>query len=155
VPALAGASVRGLRQNARMKFFALLMVSVAMMACGKASEPTKSAPKADPPDLTFVGEPVKQAADFPKERWVHTVLFDGKTPYIGFTYIDPQKGNCIKGEEIAGLSHDQIKARLHEKFPSSSMEPIPEGHPMTLLTPAEIKDYDLPAAPEWLSFYKH
>jgi hypothetical protein len=28
-----------------------------------------------------VPEVVKQAADFPKERWVRTVLFDGQTPY--------------------------------------------------------------------------
>lgn len=106
------------------------------------------------PGLEFVGEPIEQDADFPKYKWVRTVLFDGKTPYIGFTYVDARKGNCIKGEEIEGLSKAEIKARLHEKFPSSSMEPIPAGHPITLLTPAEIKLYDLPAEPEWVSYYK-
>ncbi len=111
-------------------------------------------PKPKEPDLKFVGEPVKQAADFPKLRWVKTVLFDGKTPYIGFTYVDKSKGNSIKGEPIANLTPDQIKDKLHAKFPRSTMSPIPEGHPITPLTDDEIKQYDLPAEPEWVSFYK-
>jgi hypothetical protein len=35
------------------------------------------------------------------------------------------------------------------------MEPIPAGHPITLLTADEIKTYDLPATPSWLEFFKH
>lgn len=141
----------------------LLLACIVLAACKKSSP--APAPKAEPAHapppivaadqgLRFEGEPIKQAADFPKDRWVRTVLFDGKTPYIGFTYVDASKGNCIKGEEITGLSDDQIKKLLHADFPSSSMEPIPEGHPMTLLTPEEIKKYGLPAKPEWVSYYE-
>jgi hypothetical protein len=142
----------------------LLVAALVLVACNKKSAPPPKedpTPKTDPtppaptpPDTGHL-EPIKQAADFPKDRWVRTVLFDGKTPYIGFTYVDPSKGNCIKGEEITGLTDDQIKERLHAKFPSSSMEPIPEGHPMTLLTPEEIKKYDLPDKPEWVSYFEH
>jgi len=149
----------------------LMLACVLLVACNKKSQPVPSPeptpepppvavvdkalpPANEMPGLEFKGEPVKQAADFPKNRWVRTVLFDGKTPYIGFTYVDPSKGNCIKGEEIAGLSPEELKTRLHADFPSSSMEPIPEGHPMTLLTPEEIKQYDLPAEPAWVAYYK-
>jgi hypothetical protein len=136
-------------------FSRCLSIVVLLAACSSKSDPKPSPPPDKPKELEFVGEPIKQDPAFPKDRWVKTVLFDGKTPYIGFTYIDKQKGNCIKGEDIHGLSHDEIKKRLHEKFPSSSMEPIPEGHPMTLLTADEIKDYDLPAKPEWVSYFEH
>lgn len=144
------------------------------MACGKKDDPEAShskptTPKSPPPivvvdknlppveqlpGIEFVGEPVEQAADFPKERWVRTVLFDRKTPYIGFTYVDRSKGNSIKGENIDGLTSAEIKARLHADFPSSTMQPIPAGHPLTPLTAGEIAEYDLPAEPEWYSFYK-
>ena len=154
---------------------AYALLSIALLACSTREDSSISAPLTPPPakspppivviegsippadqipGLESVGEPVKQAADFPKERWVRTVLFDQKTPYIGFTYVDRTKGNSIKGENIARLSPAEIKARLHADFPSSTMQPIPEGHPMTLLTPEEIKEYDLPPAPDWLSFYK-
>ncbi|HVK75769.1 MAG TPA: hypothetical protein VM734_20705 [Kofleriaceae bacterium] len=160
--------------------FALLL---ALVGCGKKSEPPagdqppSGQPSAPPPSdraplppvaaiekalppvdklpgVELVGEPIKQAADFPKERWVKTVLFDGKTPYIGFTYVDQSKGNSIKGEQIDGLSPAQIKERLHAAFPSSTMQPIPEGHPITPLTPEEIAEYGLPAEPAWLAHYK-
>jgi hypothetical protein len=108
----------------------------------------------DVPGLKYVGEPIRQAADFPKHTWVRTELFGSRKPYIGFTYVDRTKGNSIKGEEIDGLSPEEIKTRLHAKFPSSTMQPIPAGHPITPLTPEEIAEYDLPAEPEWLSFYK-
>jgi len=34
------------------------------------------------------------------------------------------------------------------------MQPIPEGHPITPLTPEEIAEYGLPAEPAWLAHYK-
>jgi hypothetical protein len=106
------------------------------------------------PGIEFVGEPIEQDPAFPKHKWVRTVLFDGKTPYIGFTYVDATKGNSIKGEQIDGLSEAEIKKRLHADFPSSSMQPIPAGHPITLLTADDIKKYDLPAEPAWVQYYK-
>jgi hypothetical protein len=154
----------------------LVLACLVLAACSKSSpapapkaEPAQPAPAPAPapapvadddlrptdvPGLMYKGDPIKQDPNFPKDRWVRTVLFDGKTPYIGFTYVDASKGNCIKGEEITGLSDKAIKKLFSGGFPSSSMEPIPEGHPMTLLTPEEIKKYGLPAKPEWVSYYE-
>lgn len=97
---------------------------------------------------------VKQASDFPKERWVRTTLFDGTTPYIGFTYVDRTKGNSIKGEDISGLASAEIKAKFQARLPSSTMSPIPAGHPVTPLTTDEIKEYELPEAPDWMASYR-
>jgi hypothetical protein len=137
---------------------------VGLVACDakKADpkpEPTKTAdptPKADVvmPDLKFVGEPVKQAADFPKLRWVKTTLFGTKKPVIGFTYVDPSKGNSLKGEIVDDLKGAELKAKLGGgNRPGMTMSPIPEGHAMTLLTDAEIKELGLVAKPDWLTFY--
>jgi len=105
-----------------------------------------------PPELRFEGEPVKQAADFPKEQWVRTTTFDGK-PFLGFTYVDRSKGNSIKGEPTDGVSPKELSKKLNG-FPGYTMQPIPEGHPLTPLTPAEVKKMGLPNPPDWLAHFR-
>lgn len=142
----------------------IAVVLAVVMACSRPShkEPEEQSPRraevakvppAAPPPLQFVGEPVKQAADFPVERWVRTTIFGSQEPFIGFTYRDRSKGNSIKGVPAAKLS----KAELAEKLkgvPTHTLQPIPAGHPITLLTPAEIAELHLPAAPDWLGYFK-
>lgn len=134
-----------------------VVVVVGLMAgCGKTSS-DQPANKEPPPEVAkkeAPPPPPPPTAEFPKYRWVRTELFGTKKPYIGFTYIDKSKGPSIKGEDVSGLTTAQIKEKLHAKFPSSTMQPIEEGYPVTPLTDAEIKELELPAEPEWVSFYK-
>jgi hypothetical protein len=104
--------------------------------------------------LEFVGTPVKQSDKFPANRWVRTELFGSRKPYIGYAYAERSGRHGIKGEDVSGLSDEQITAKLHASFPSSTMAPIPEGHPITPLTDAEIKKYGLPAEPDWVQHYR-
>ena len=80
-------------------------------------------------------------------------MYDGKA-YIGWTYVDPNKGPCMKGEIVDGLAPDKIKELLHAKFPSSSLEPLEDGQQVTPLSDAELKQLDLPAQPDWYADYK-
>ena len=138
-----------------------LVAAVALAAgCSKSSSDQPAKDKAPPEGTKEVATnpapppPPPPKAEFPKHRWVRTEMFGSKKPYIGFTYIDKTKGPSIKGEDVSGLSPAQIKEKLHAKFPSSTMQPIEDGHPITPLTDAEIKELELPAEPEWASFYK-
>ena len=142
----------------------ILATALAFAACSKADdEPAgrQTLPSTDPArierpiegtPLVFVGDPVKQAADFPKEKWVRTTTFDGKA-FLGFTYTDPSKGNSIKGEPTEGVSDDDLSKKLNGA-PGYTMSPIPVGHAVTPLTPEEVAKLKLPSAPEWLSFYR-
>ena len=130
---------------------AILLVSIIFVV----GKPKVSPPVAQQvPMFRVPGLRIAQDPKFPRERWVRTVLFDRRTPYIGFTYYDRVKGNCIKGEDVAALDDTAIKAKLGAKFPSTTMAPIPPGHPVEPLTSDEIAKYGLPAAPEWLAYYK-
>jgi hypothetical protein len=137
-----------------------MLAAVAVAAgCSKSSSdqpakdkaPPEAAKKADEPPPP---PPPPPKAEFPKHRWVRTEMFGSKKPYIGFTYIDKTKGPSIKGEDVSGLTPAQIKEKLHAKFPSSTMQPLEPGHPITPLTDAEIKELELPAEPDWVSYYK-
>ncbi|MBA3461184.1 MAG: hypothetical protein H0T46_14565 [Deltaproteobacteria bacterium] len=139
-----------------MRTRTVLVVVALVVGCGKSSD-EQPAKKEAPPETANKAEPPPAPppkAEFPKHRWVRTEMFGSKKPYIGFTYIDKTKGPSIKGEDISGLTPAQIKEKLHAKFPSSTMQPLDEGHPITPLTDAEIKQLELPAEPEWASFYK-
>ena len=137
-----------------------LAAAHAYIGCSAAADepigmPPRPSPQARPiagTPLVFVGDPVKQAADFPKEKWVRTTTFDGK-PFLGFTYTDPSKGNSIKGEPTDGVSDADLSKKLNGA-PGYTMSPIPEGHAVTLLTPEEVAKLKLPSAPAWLSFYR-
>jgi hypothetical protein len=129
-----------------MRNFLITLAFVA--ACEKKAPPAVE----EKPPIQFVGHPVKQAADFPKEQWVRTTTFDGK-PFLGFTYVDRSKGNCIKGEPTDGVAPEVLSKKL-QGFPGYSMESVPAGHAMTLLTPEEIKTLKLPTPPDWVSFFK-
>jgi hypothetical protein len=130
-----------------------VLVALLVMGCGKSS---KEAPaNKEPPPEEVVTKPSPPSEDkFPDHRWVRTEMFGSKKPYIGFTYTDKTKGPSIKGEDVSGLTPAQIKEKLHAKFPSSTMQPLEPGYPLTPLTDAEIKELELPAEPEWVSFYK-
>ncbi|MCW5805662.1 MAG: hypothetical protein KIT31_25050 [Deltaproteobacteria bacterium] len=133
--------------------FALLVLAVVLVLATAGRR--RRAPLHD--DLPGQRVPVlhiEQDPKFPRERWVRTTLFDRRTPYIGFTYLDPGKGNCIKGEDVSGLDDAAIKAKLGASFPSSTMAAIPLGHPIQVLSADEIAKYGLPAAPAWLAYYK-
>lgn len=99
------------------------------------------------PPLNFVSTRVTQDPSFPKDRWVRTVLFDGKTPFLGFTYVDDLKRHAIKGDVVTELPGDPER-------PSATMMPIPPGHPMTVLSDDEIRERKLPNRPSWLRFYQ-
>ena len=140
----------------------ILAAAIACAGCSKIEKqpdcllkPTSRAPKEAPIEgtpLVFVGDPVKQSADFPEEAWVRTTTFDGK-PFLGFTYTDPSKGNSIKGETTEGVADEDLSKKLNGA-PGMTMSPIPEGHPLTPLTPEEVAKLKLPTAPAWLSFYR-
>ena len=100
-----------------------------------------------PPPLRFVGTPIAQDPSFPRDRWVRTVLFDGKTPFLGFTYVDDLKRHAIKGDVVTDIPGDPER-------PSATMMPIPAGHPMTLLSDDEVRERKLPNRPSWLRFYQ-
>lgn len=131
-----------------------VLVLAVVLVLGTARRPRASPPSEDFPGLRVPVLHIEQDPKFPRERWVRTTLFDRRTPYIGFTYLDRGKGNCIKGEDVAGLDDAAIKAKLGARFPSSTMAPIPLGHPVEVLSPEEVAKYGLPAAPEWLAYYK-
>jgi hypothetical protein len=147
-----------------MRTTSILVAALAFGGCTTADDEPRGMPmppRTDPArkerpiegtPLVFVGDPVKQAADFPKETWVRTTTFDGK-PFLGFTYTDPSKGNSIKGMATEGVSDEDLSKTLNGP-PGITMSPIPEGHALTPLTPEEVAKLKLPSAPEWLSFYR-
>jgi len=134
-------------------------VVLALAGCGNKESASKVESKeTTQPTVETTPEPKKEttvaAGGFVKERWVRTVMFDRKTPYVGFTYIDPSKGPSIKGEVVKDLSPADLKAKLASKLPSSTMSPLENDHPMTPLTAEEIAELGLPEKPDWLQFYE-
>lgn len=123
-------------------------LALAIAGCSKDKPNAPDEGKSKPTEKT----PAPKHDAFQRAKWVRTTLYNGE-PYLGYTYLDKVKGPCIKGEATKGLSNEELSKRL-QSFPSSSMEPFPEDHPLTILSDDEVKALKLPTPPDWVKSFE-
>jgi hypothetical protein len=133
-----------------MKLLRVGALALAIAGCSKDKPNAPDEGKPKPTEKAAAPAPKHDA--FQRGKWVRTTLYNGE-PYLGYTYMDKVKGPCIKGEATKGLTNEELSKRL-QSFPSSSMEPFPEDHPLTILTDAEVKELKLPTPPDWVASFE-